>query len=161
MPNLTVDIIKIFILAIVTNVLALLWTPFLTNFLYKYKLWKKEARNKTITGEEAPVFYQLHKKRETKAPRFGGLLIWVTVLFVIYFFYFLSKITDSYWIENLNFLSRGQTWLPLFTLVVASIVGFFDDILQVSGAGRYIGGGMSLKKRLLIVIGVYYLASIY
>jgi len=156
MDLITFNIIRIFFLAVVASFIAILWCPLLTHFLYKYKLWRKKARTKTITGKEASVFYELHKDRETLVPRFGGLLIWVTVLFSIYLFYFISQTSDNYWIENLNFLSRSQTWLPLFTLVTASIVGFADDFLQVSEKGKHIAGGMTFKRRLLIVtlIGV-------
>ena len=173
--DLTFNAIKVLSLAAVAAIVAAFWTPLLTHFLYKYKLWKKEARTKAITGEEAPIFYSLHKEREVKTPRFGGLLIWLTALGIISAFWILSKVSDNPWFENLNFLSRGQTWLPLFTLVAASIVGLFDDVLQVcyhpnsktpssligrafkkiitfvSGRGRYIGGGMPFKRRLLIV----------
>jgi len=148
----TFNVIKVFTLAAVASVLAILWCPILTHFLYKYKLWRKEARTKTITGKEATVFYRLHKERETKVPRFGGLLIWVTALLVIFLFYFFSQIFKISWVQELNFLSRGQTWLPLFTLVVASIVGFADDFLQVFGRGKYVAGGMTFTRRLLIVI---------
>ena len=151
-PELTLDVIKILSLSAIAAAIAVIQTPFLTHFLYKYKLWKKEARSKTITGEEAPIFYKLHKERETKTPRFGGLLIWLTTLIVIFFFWFFPKISNNFWLKKFNFLSRGQTWLPLFTLITASTVGFFDDILQVFQKGKYIGGGMSFTKRLLIII---------
>jgi phospho-N-acetylmuramoyl-pentapeptide-transferase len=51
--------------------------------------------------------------------------------------------------------------LPLFTLVIASIVGLVDDILVVCGLGKYIGGGISFKKRLLIVILIGLIGSIW
>jgi len=175
-PNLTFNVIKVLSLAATAAIIAVLWTPLLTHFLYKYKLWKKEARNKSITGEETPIFYNLHKEREIKTPRLGGLLIWITTLGVISIFWILAKIYDNSLFKNLNFLDRGETWLPLFTLVSASIVGFFDDILQVFyhqnsesfynsltknlkkfidfvfGKGKYIGGGMAFKSRLLVVV---------
>lgn len=152
MTIFTFDVIKILFLATIASVIAVIWCPLLTHFLYKYKLWKKKPRIKAISGEDASIFYQLHKEREIKAPRFGGLLIWITTVLVIFLFYFFFRISDNFWIQKLNFLSRGQTWLPLFTLIVASLVGFFDDILQVFGKGKYIGGGMTFTRRLLIVI---------
>jgi phospho-N-acetylmuramoyl-pentapeptide-transferase len=156
-PQLAMDIVKIFVLAVSSTLIAVFVTPLLTHFLYKYKLWRKEARTKTITGDEAPVFYGLHKERETKVPRFGGLLIWGVTLLVIFLFFFLSRIfSDNFVFQKLNFFSRSQTWLPLFTLAAASLVGFADDILQVFKKGKYIAGGMRFSKRLLIVflIGV-------
>jgi len=84
-------------------------------------------------------------------PRMGGLLIWVTTVAVIFFFYILSLVFPGSFFANLNFLSRSQTWLPLFTLIIASLVGLLDDVLVVSSLGSYIGGGLSFKKRLFIV----------
>ena len=44
--------------------------------------------------------------------------------------------------------------LPLFTLIAGSLVGLFDDLLEVKGSGSHIAGGLSLKKRLLIVCSI-------
>ncbi len=177
MTLFTFNVIKVLGSAAVASVIAAFWCPLLINFLYKHKLWKKEARIKAISGEDATVFYNLHKERETKVPRFGGLLIWITVVLVILLFY---------WFPSLNFFSRSQTWLPLFTLITASSVGFLDDFLQVFGksspphqtsvsgispfkrfwrslwcGGYYIGGGLSLKKRLFIVILIGFVGGIW
>ena len=118
MDILTFNIVKIFTLSTFALVVAMLWTPLLTRYLYKRKLWKKEARIKAISGEDAPIFNSLHKEKEVTVPRFGGLLIWVTTLVTISLFFILKLFFDSFW-KNLNFLSRGQTWLAIFTLVVA------------------------------------------
>ena len=161
MTILTLSVIKIFSLAAITSFLAYLWCPILTNFLYKHQLWKKAARQKAISGEDATVFNSLHKEKEVGTPRMGGLLIWITVVLVIFLFYFLSLIFPGTWLAQLNFLSRGQTWLPLFTLVVASLVGLADDFLTVRGWGKYIGGGISFKKRFLIVVLIGLIGSIW
>ncbi len=156
------NVIKIFLLATLSLILAVSWCPLLTSFLYRHRLWKKNAREKAISGENAPIFYQLHKEKETAAPRLGGLLIWVTVVFLIIIFYLLSLVFNGIF-KEFNFLSRGQTWLPLFTLIVASLVGLLDDILVVVdssfkifgkeiGKGRYVGGGISFIRRLIIVL---------
>jgi len=145
------DAIKVFSLAAFASAIAIIWCPLLTNFLYKNQLWKKVARQKAISGEDATVFNNLHKEKEVGTPRMGGLLIWVTVVLVAFVF----------WLTPWNFLSRGQTWLPLFTLVVASFVGLIDDILVVKGWGKYIGGGISFRKRLIIVILIGLIGSIW
>jgi len=145
------NVIKIFLAASVSSFLAMLWSPFLINFLYKHKLWKKSARQKTISGDDAPVFNSLHKEKEIGTPRFGGMVIWITILLVVFVLASVSWLWPQSPVAKLNFLSRQETWLPLFTLVAASIVGLVDDILVVSNAGKYIGGGLSFKKRLAIV----------
>jgi len=152
MSVFTFNIIKILILATLSAGIAFVLAPILIKFLHKFKFWKKEARKKTITGEEAEVFYSLHKERETTVPRGGGALIWISVLIVIFLFFALANFTDIWWISKLNFLSRSETWLPLLTLVAAAIVGLADDVLQVTGKGNYVGGGMGFTRRLLIVI---------
>lgn len=161
MTLLTINVIKIFSLAAVASAFAIFWCPLLTHFLYKHQLWKKTARQKAISGEDAVVFNNLHKEKEVSTPRMGGLLIWITVVFVIFLFFILSLIFPDSWVAQFNFLSRGQTWLPLFTLVIASVVGLVDDILVVKGWGKYIGGGISFKKRLLIVILIGLIGSIW
>jgi len=173
MPELIIDVIKIFALGVLGFIVAFLLTPGLTHFLYKYKLWRKEVRKKSIDGKEATFFQKFHGQEEIKIPRFGGLLVWVTTLILIFLFLGISKITDIWWLNKLNFLSRSQTWLPLFALVSASILGLVDDIFQVlgtpptisqkislpkriiqkmvEGKEQYIGGGLSLKVRLFLV----------
>lgn len=152
MPETILNVIKIFTLGAASFILAFLLTPILTHFLYKYKLWRKETRTKSIDGKEIPFFQKFHSQGETKVPRFGGLLIWVTTLILISVFYLLSEFTNIWFFDELNFLSRPETWLPLFALVVASLVGFTDDILQVFNKGKYIGGGLRLRYRLGLII---------
>jgi len=134
--------------------MAVLWAPILTRFLYKHKCWRKQARTKAIDGQPAEVFHSLHKEKEVGTPRMGGLLIWATTLFVIFLFAILPN-------ENFNFLSRSQTWLPLAVLISASLLGLFDDIMQVLSRGKYAGGGIRFTRRLAIVfligaIGAYW-----
>ncbi len=161
MTILTFNVIKLFSLAAVAAIAAILWCPLLTHFLYKNKLWKKTARQKAISGEDAVIFNNLHKEKEVGTPRMGGLLIWVTVVFIAFLFFILSLIFPDNWVAKFNFLSRSETWLPLFTLIVASFVGLVDDFLVARGWGKYIGGGISFKKRLLLVILIGLIGSIW
>ncbi len=146
----TFGAIKMLSLGAISFIVAILLTPFLTKFLYKHKLWKKSTREKSIDGSEMTVFKKFHGDTETKVPRFGGVLIWIIPPVLAFLFIFLSQV-DGPILEKFSFLSRSQTWLPLFAMVAASIVGLIDDILQVRGKGKYIGGGLSLKYRLLSV----------
>jgi UDP-N-acetylmuramyl pentapeptide phosphotransferase/UDP-N-acetylglucosamine-1-phosphate transferase len=89
MPILTLfifNIIKVLLLSALAALLAFIVAPALIRFLNKIEFWKKEARNKTITGDTAEVFYSLHKERETSVPRAGGVIIWLTVLILISIF---------------------------------------------------------------------------
>lgn len=146
------NIIKFLIISALGAGISILAAVPLINLLYRIKFWKKKAREKTMTGEKADVFYSLHKEKEISTPRGGGILIWGSVTILIFSLFLLSQFIKVPWIKGLNFLSRSQTWLPLFTLIVGSIVGLADDILQVFTRGRYVGGGMSFWRRLAIVI---------
>ncbi len=146
----TFSVIKILALGAIAFITAVLATPFLTNFLYKHKLWKKSSRERTIDGREMPVFKKFHSNKETKVPRLGGLLIWTIPPILATIFFFLSEL-DGTILDKLNFLSRSQTWLPLFAMISASLVGLLDDVLQVRGRGKYVGGGLSLRYRLTSV----------
>lgn len=150
LPNAAIDAIKIFSLGTISFLAAFWLTPFLINFLYKYKLWRKEVRQKAIDGKDLTYFQKFHSEGEVNVPRFGGLLIWIVPGFLAIIFNFSAKL-DISWLQKLDFFSRSQTWLPFFALVSAAVLGLIDDILQVKGKGKYIGGGLGLKKRLLIM----------
>lgn len=146
------NIIKILFLMVFSSALAVVWTPLLTNIMYKYKLWRKTARQKSIDGKPVPVFYKYHKEREVNVPRLGGILIWVTTIFTAFLFFILAKVFDGFWLNKISFLSRDQTWVPLAVLVAASLLGFCDDILQIFQKGEYKAGGLKFTRRLLVVL---------
>ena len=146
------SVIKVLSPFTVAFFLGIAITPFLTHYLYKYKLWKKQARSEGIGGGGTPLFHALHQKKETTVPRMGGIVIWLSATLTMLGFWLYAVFFPSPLAEKLNFLSRNQTWLPLFTLVAASLVGLVDDLFVVFGKGRYAGGGMSLRLRICIVL---------
>ncbi|MFA6098502.1 MAG: phospho-N-acetylmuramoyl-pentapeptide-transferase [Patescibacteria group bacterium] len=137
------DIIKIFLLTTIAFVTTILWTPLLTFFLYKFKLGKKIR-----SSESTPIFSKLHQAK-SGTPTMGGILIWLTVLFLSLLIFVLSKITNFDFIQKLNFLTRAQTLLPLGALIASALVGLFDDILNIRGVGTS-GGGMKIRYKLII-----------
>ena len=142
---------KVFGLLAASFVIAVLWTPLLTRQLYKYKLWRKDVRTTSPDGTKTPLFAELHKDRETRVPRMGGILIWVTTLGIAGVVWLLASITQNAFWDKVNFVSRNQTWLPLATLLAASLLGFADDLAQVFKKGGYVAGGIKFRHRLLIV----------
>lgn len=138
------NLIKILLLSTAAFVFAMLVTPILAHFLYKYKLGKK-IRNNGLT----PIFSKLHAHK-TGTPTMGGVLIWGTVLIFALLFSFLPKILPGDFIKHLNFLSRAETLLPLGALVISALIGLFDDWLDVREKGVLGGGGLKLRHRLLI-----------
>lgn len=122
---------KTFWLASLAFLVALLWTPLFTDFLYKNRMGKK-IRQTGFDEKSAPIFYALHKHKEN-TPTMGGLLIWITVAII----------------TLLMNLSRSQTWLPLFALVATGLVGAADDLMNIYGIGPN-RGGMRFRWKLVL-----------
>ena len=137
------DVIRIFIILAITFSAAILATPVLTYFLYKYKLGK-QIRNDGGT----PIFSALHKKK-AGTPTMGGLLIWITVAVLMIIFWLGDKYLSISLFGSLNFLDRAQTLLPLGILILAGLVGAVDDLLGIKGIGPK-GGGLRVRDRLLV-----------
>lgn len=153
MTDFVFNAIKVLILTVSASIIAFVLANYLIPLLYKMKFWKKKARQKTIDGKEATVFLSMHTENETTVPRGGGIVIWLSILILVLLVYVLSILPiDVWWIKKLNFLSREETWIPLFALVSASLIGLVDDALVVYGKGKYIGGGLSFRVRMLCVV---------
>lgn len=150
--DLILNVVKVTMLSATSFAAAILVTPLLTHYLYTYKMWRKEARKLTPDGKPAIIFNQLHKENETSRPRLGGLLIWVVPLAVAYFFWGLAELTDITFIDKLNFVSRNQTWILLFTLFAGALLGIADDLMQIFGFGKYKAGGMRFTRRVALVL---------
>jgi phospho-N-acetylmuramoyl-pentapeptide-transferase len=148
-----INVLKVFTPAALAFFIGLTLTPFLTDFLYKHRCWKKKAGKVDPLGKETPIFNSLHKEKETGTPRMGGIIIWVSVLCTIGVIYVLTLLFpgDEFFLK-LNFLSRGQTWLPLFTLIIGSLVGLVDDILQIKGNADCKAGLAFWKRSLMVII---------
>ena len=157
-----INVVKVLAPSLLAFFVGIGITPILTHYLYKYKMWKKKPGNAAgIGGGGTPIFNELHKKRDTGTPRMGGIIIWASVLFVIFAIWIASSIFPHPLMKKLEFLSRNQTWLPLFTLISASLVGLLDDLLVVFGKGNYIAGGISLRARIIIVLIIGLIGGIW
>jgi len=134
-------ITRILGLAAIAFIVAMAWTPLLTHYLFKYRLGKQ------IRAEGAPIFNELHQKKEG-TPTMGGILIWLTVLILAILFWVLGKIEPALF-SKFNFLTRSETLLPLGCLVACALIGLGDDLLGIYKIGPK-GGGLTIKYRLLI-----------
>jgi len=157
----TLNVVKVVAPTAVSFFIGIAITPFITGFLYKNKMWKKRAGKVAPDGKDTPIFNELHKHKEVGTPKMGGVIIWGSVFLTIVAMFLLSKFFPNDVTEKFNFLSRNQTWLPLFTLAVGAAIGLVDDYLEVTGKADYIAGGLSLKKRLLVVLLVSIVGSIW
>ena len=145
-------IIKVFLPTAIAFVIGILITPLVSHTLYRYKAWKKvSGKGNGYGGGGTPIFDKLHKEKDTNTPRMGGIVIWASVFLTVFMIALLELIMPGSIFGKLNFLSRSQTWLPLFALGVGAFVGFIDDLLTIRGDGKHFAGGLPLSQRLLVV----------
>lgn len=135
------QVVRVMSLAAVSFIAAMLLTPVLSHFLYKYKIGKQ------IRIEGAPIFAEMHQKK-AGTPTMGGILIWFVTGAIALILWILSLFFDGFW-NYLNFVSRPQTYLPIFSLIVAALIGFSDDLLGVLHIGPK-GGGLKVRHKLLL-----------
>jgi phospho-N-acetylmuramoyl-pentapeptide-transferase len=145
------DLVKLFIPSTAAFVVGIALTPAVSDFLYRNKLWKKKAGKVAMDGSATPIFNQLHKEKEVGTPRMGGIVIWASVFITISTFWVASKLIGLETFQKFDFLSRSQTFLPLFTLLFGAFVGLIDDYLEIKGSTSTVPGGLSLRKRLFVV----------
>ena len=144
-----VNIMKVMSTGFLAFVMAFLLTPLLTHFLYKYKIGIR-IKKCDVSGEKLTFVSRLHKDK-SGTPTMGGVLVWITVGILIlashYVFPSLAKLFHTNFIARLDFWSRSETWLPLFVLIAAGVLGFFDDWMSVRNCGTNKGGGMRFLAR--------------
>ncbi len=142
------DAARVLIPSVISFAIGIIFAPLLTHYLYRYQAWKKTPGkgNGMGDGNGTPLFDELHQTRETGTPRMGGLLIWGSVVLVAGFLSLLGMLFHGPF-EELDFVNRGQTWLPLMALLVGGLAGLADDILEVTRGN----GGLRLRWRLLVV----------
>jgi len=147
------NVIKVLFLSALAFIFAILWTPLLTHFMYKYKL------GKSIRSSGAPIYTKMHKDKEG-TPTMGGILVWATTLILAVGIFILYKFTDFWLFEYFNFLTRSETWLPLAALVVTALIGLVDDLMNVFKIGPS-GGGLRMVPKLFLYILVALLGAFW
>lgn len=151
---MNIDVIKILAPAAIAFALGIAGTPLLTHYLYKYALWKKSSVARAVDGSTATISAALHNDSQRKTPRMGGIVVWGSVLATTLLFALLGALWPESAFGKLDFLSRNQTWLPLFTLIAGALCGLLDDYLVCRDTGGYAGGGLALRTRILFVFGL-------
>ena len=154
---MAIDIIKIIVPTTLSFFVGIAITPTITNFLYKHEMWKKRVKEVSVDGHGTPIFNKLHAHKEIGTPRMGGAVIWLSVFIVGALIWTLSRITDLGLFDKIEFVSRNQTWIPFWALLIGAFVGFIDDLLEIKGWGKRLAGGLPIKIRLGIVglIGLF------
>jgi len=154
-----VNVLKILITGLLAFGLAFIITPLWTHLLYKYKIGIKIKTN-SVDGEKLTFVNKLHADK-SGTPTMGGVIVWLAVFILAilshYLFPLLAEWTGTNFLARLDFFSRKQTWLPLFTLIAAGLLGLLDDWMSVRCIGKNKGGGMRFAMRfwwLIVIAGV-------
>ena len=147
-------VLKIFIPTAIAFIIGLLIKPIITHYLYKYKVWKKQAGKTALDGNTAVEFEKLRNSGETRAgtetrtPRMGGIVIWGSVILTVEVLFLLKFFFPESIFANLDFFSRSQTWIPLATLIVGAAIGFINDYYDITHSGER---GIRLRTRILLI----------
>jgi phospho-N-acetylmuramoyl-pentapeptide-transferase len=107
----TADLAYILGFALFSCVIAFAWSPFLIKSLYKYNIIKG-AKRELINIES--------QRNKNRTPTMGGLLVIITVAVITLLFNW----------------SRSYTWVPISVMMIASLLGALDDLLNIFGNER-------------------------
>lgn len=145
--------LKIFLPAAVSFVTGILLTPVATHYFFKYKMWRKVSRNNNVPETN---FHTLHdESAELSTPRTGGMIVWISVIITIFIFGIVNILSGTDLSAKLYFISRNQTLLPLFTLITASLIGLWDDFLQIFGTRKWTSDPIKLRYlKISIIVGL-------
>lgn len=107
----TADLAYILGFALLSCILAFIWSPILIKVLYHFHIYKGPKK------ELASIDSQRGKE---KTPVMGGLLVIITVAVITYFFNW----------------SRSYTWVPIGVMLLSASLGAIDDLLNIFGVER-------------------------
>lgn len=134
---ITFQVVRILILSGLSFLTAMILTPFVIRLVKKYQFGKQiRPELSGIHGQKAGT------------PTMGGIIIWLTALFLALVLFFINLIFDGFW-NYFDFIDRAQTYLPLAALAIAAFMGLADDIFGVLKIGPN-GGGMKIRQKLII-----------
>lgn len=143
-----IDAARVLIPSVISFSVGIALAPVLTHYLFKHRAWKKKSGKGNSMGDMngTPLFDELHKEREVSTPRMGGIIVWASTLITALGIWLLAMVFGEPF-ASFDFISRSQTWLPLFALAVGAGVGLVDDIFEITRSN----GGLRLRWRLLVV----------
>ena len=112
-------------------------------------MWKRYSRSESTNAE----FQKIHnEKEELKTPRVGGIIIWFSVVLTTLIIFVFSLFFKSNFSSKINFLSRNQTLIPFFTLIFGSVLGLWDDLIQIYGKGKFARDDKSWRRWKVCII---------
>jgi phospho-N-acetylmuramoyl-pentapeptide-transferase len=148
---MTINAIKIMLPAIMTFLIGYLAAPYYIQYLLKNNFIKRKFINKSLDGSPATITEKIHGEAFKGTPRLGGVLIWFSVSIVLFIFWLGTNVLGIF-PDKLDFVSRNQTWIIIFAMIFAGILGAIDDISTCGKHVPFIGDkGLSFYKRAFVI----------
>ncbi len=153
MPIHIQNLIEIFIYTGLSFFLAALFFPSFIQFVKNYKLTQK-IRDHGMGGGVAKIFRKLHAHK-SGTPTMGGVVIISSVLVTVAF----SRVLSYFGVIDHSILNRGETYLPIVTLIVVGLLGVFDDYLNITEKSKQ--KGLSAHVKFWSLIGFAVLGALW
>jgi phospho-N-acetylmuramoyl-pentapeptide-transferase len=167
---MSLNLIKLFLPIIVTFFVGMMITPILTNWMYKYKLWKRSARKNGadhVLDEKGKMhpdaiseeFQKItNEQEEIRTPRVGGIVVWASVLLTSFLMFIAFVVFPNETTSKLEFVSKNQTLLPFIALIMGGVVGLVDDFLTIRAPqGTFVNGlPRNYMIGLIVILGTIF-----
>jgi phospho-N-acetylmuramoyl-pentapeptide-transferase len=140
-------LMKTLLPALVAFVCGIGITPVITHYLFRFRVWKKQGGKTTLYGGTAEEFNRLKGDGEIRTPRMGGLVIVASVLITLCMLLIAAMLAPTGFWNDIYFVSRSQTWVPLAVFLLGAAVGFLNDFYDVTHEGK----GLRLSIRLAFI----------
>lgn len=106
---------------LLSYVLYIIYSHFFVILWKKFKLWKS-----ILKQDDKPIFFKLHKDKIWTLTMWGIVITLAIASTIV-----ISRAFSYYWFIESSLLNRSEVYLPLFTLVVLSIIGMIDDYINI------------------------------
>ena len=147
------NIIEIFTYSFFAFLIGILLFPHFINFVSNYKLTQK-IREEGLSGGVAKLFRKLHSHK-SGTPTMGGVVIIFSILTTV----FLSRILAYFGIIDHSILNRGETYLPILTLIAVGFLGMIDDYLNIRENSRQ--KGLSARVKFWTLLGFAFFGALW
>jgi phospho-N-acetylmuramoyl-pentapeptide-transferase len=150
---LILEAVRVLALSMLSFAVAFAAAPAFTKLLIRFKAGKQIRKSGST-----PIFSELHGGKEG-TPTMGGLMVWGTVIVIAITLFILRWLFDGMF-GYLDFIDRGETYLPLASMVIAGILGLLDDALGIMRIGPQ-GGGLRVSQKLILYFLVALLGALW
>ena len=140
------NLLQIFSYCLFTFIIAVAFYPAFIRLIQKYKLTQK-IRSEGLSGGKLMSLLHAHKKG---TPTMGGIVIIGAVLATVV----LSRILAYFGVVDDSLLNRGETYLPLATLLFVGVLGVVDDYLNITEKSKHKGLSARVKFWSLFLFAV-------